>query len=152
MLYCYIVILLYSYIVILFYCYIFLLLYCYIVILFCYIVVLLCCYIVTLLCCKWKYIKLLQISTISEKSNEKHNSFKFSYDEIYTLILLKWNKYYNLLGNDWDAIRALLPHATHVLCHSEATILGVNFCWIILFNILIFYLCRCKPKHKKCIK
>ena len=29
------------------------------------------------------------------------------------------------LTNDWDTLRAKLPHATHVLCHSEATILGI---------------------------
>jgi hypothetical protein len=28
---------------------------------------------------------------------------------------------------DWDRMRGLLPHATHVLCNSEATILGLKF-------------------------
>ena len=30
-------------------------------------------------------------------------------------------------GNDWDFIRAKLPNATHVLCHSEAKVLGIRF-------------------------
>jgi Icc-related predicted phosphoesterase len=29
-------------------------------------------------------------------------------------------------GNNWDTIKALLPHATHVLCHEEANILGLR--------------------------
>ena len=31
------------------------------------------------------------------------------------------------LGTDWDAVRRRLPNATHVLCHNEATILGIRF-------------------------
>jgi len=30
-------------------------------------------------------------------------------------------------GNNWDSMRKLLPNATHVLCHDEATILGIRF-------------------------
>lgn len=29
-------------------------------------------------------------------------------------------------GNDWDYVKAMLPNATHVLCHSEATLLGMR--------------------------
>jgi Icc-related predicted phosphoesterase len=29
-------------------------------------------------------------------------------------------------GNNWDEVRVSLPHATHVLCHSEATIMGLR--------------------------
>lgn len=29
-------------------------------------------------------------------------------------------------GNDWDFVRANLQNATHVLCHSEATVLGIT--------------------------
>lgn len=32
-----------------------------------------------------------------------------------------------MYGNDWDSMKRLLPAATHVLCHSEATILGIRF-------------------------
>lgn len=32
-----------------------------------------------------------------------------------------------VLGNDWDELRKRLPNATHVLCHNEATILGLRF-------------------------
>lgn len=31
-----------------------------------------------------------------------------------------------LCGNDWDYVKAMLPNATHVLCHSEATLLGMR--------------------------
>jgi hypothetical protein len=30
-------------------------------------------------------------------------------------------------GNNWDSMRKLLSNATHVLCHDEATILGIRF-------------------------
>ena len=29
-------------------------------------------------------------------------------------------------GNDWDFVKAKLPNATHVLCHSEVTVLGMR--------------------------
>lgn len=29
-------------------------------------------------------------------------------------------------GNDWDFVKNSLPNATHVLCHSEATVLGMR--------------------------
>lgn len=29
-------------------------------------------------------------------------------------------------GNDWDFVRANLPNATHVLCHTEAVVLGIR--------------------------
>jgi len=32
-----------------------------------------------------------------------------------------------MLGSDWDGIRKRLSNATHVLCHSEATVLGLRF-------------------------
>lgn len=31
-----------------------------------------------------------------------------------------------LSGNDWDFVRENLPNATHVLCHSEAVVLGIR--------------------------
>lgn len=31
------------------------------------------------------------------------------------------------VGNNWDVVRSMLPHATHVLCHEEARILGIRF-------------------------
>jgi hypothetical protein len=33
----------------------------------------------------------------------------------------------NKYGNDWDTMRLKLPNASHVLCHNEATILGIRF-------------------------
>ena len=30
-------------------------------------------------------------------------------------------------GIEWDVLKELLPHATHVLCNEEATILGIKF-------------------------
>ena len=30
-------------------------------------------------------------------------------------------------GSDWDVMRSLLPHATHVLCHEEVCIMGIRF-------------------------
>jgi Icc-related predicted phosphoesterase len=30
-------------------------------------------------------------------------------------------------GADWDVMKALLPHATHVLCHEDATVMGIKF-------------------------
>lgn len=32
-----------------------------------------------------------------------------------------------LFGNDWDVMKRMLSNATHVLCHSEATVLGIRF-------------------------
>lgn len=32
-----------------------------------------------------------------------------------------------IYGNNWDAMKKLLTNATHVLCHDEATILGIRF-------------------------
>ncbi|RYY86897.1 hypothetical protein EON63_04970 [archaeon] len=32
-----------------------------------------------------------------------------------------------ILGNDWDTMKKLLSNATHVLCHSEVTVLGIRF-------------------------
>jgi len=37
------------------------------------------------------------------------------------------NRDVKVYGNDWDAMKKLLPNATHVLCHSEATVLGIKF-------------------------
>jgi Icc-related predicted phosphoesterase len=30
-------------------------------------------------------------------------------------------------GVDWEVMKALLPHATHVLCHEEVTVMGLRF-------------------------
>lgn len=32
-----------------------------------------------------------------------------------------------VFGNDWDAMKKLLPNATHVICHDEVTVLGIRF-------------------------
>ena len=45
---------------------------------------------------------------------------------IYSYTLFIYTMYIRHTGNDWDRLRALLPNATHVLCHSEAVILGIR--------------------------
>lgn len=58
---------------------------------------------------------------------DQFNSWLGSVSDIYHYrVIVVGNKDVMQLGNDWDSMRARLPNATHVLCHSEATVLGLR--------------------------
>jgi Icc-related predicted phosphoesterase len=59
-----------------------------------------------------------------EQFNDWLNSVK---DLYHYRIVCFGNRDVKGYGNDWDSMRRLLPGATHVLSHNEATILGIRF-------------------------
>jgi Icc-related predicted phosphoesterase len=48
-------------------------------------------------------------------------------DRYHYRVIVLGNRDVKVYGNDWDSMKKLLPAATHVLCHTEATILGIRF-------------------------
>lgn len=48
-------------------------------------------------------------------------------DRYHYRVVVLGNRDVKVYGNDWDSMKKLLPAATHVLSHSEATILGIRF-------------------------
>jgi len=48
-------------------------------------------------------------------------------DRYHYRVVVLGNRDVKVYGNDWDSMKKLLPAATHVLCHTETTILGISF-------------------------
>lgn len=68
--------------------------------------------------------------TCHGKDEEFHqfNAWLDSVSDIYHYrVICLGSKEVKQYGNNFDTIKKLLSHATHVLCHEEATILGIRF-------------------------
>lgn len=64
----------------------------------------------------------------TEEEYAQFNAWLGSVADIYHYrIVVLGSRDVKLFGNDWDVMKHMLPNATHVLCHSEATVLGIRF-------------------------
>mmetsp|Transcript_6957 Transcript_6957/g.11610 ORF Transcript_6957/g.11610 Transcript_6957/m.11610 type:complete len:426 (+) Transcript_6957:85-1362(+) len=64
----------------------------------------------------------------TKKEFEQFNAWLGSVSTIYSYrVVIFGCRDVKEFGNNWDAMRKLLPNATHVLSHSSATILGIRF-------------------------
>lgn len=64
----------------------------------------------------------------TEKEFGEFDSWLASVKDIYHYrVVVLGNKDVRRFGLEWEVFRGLLPNATHVLCHSEAIILGIRF-------------------------